>query len=190
MEKSNLIDKIIIIGGSAGSFNVLNKIVAELPADFKIPVVIIVHRKYNGNNYLIKILDRISPLKVIDVELNEKIIPGNIYVAHPDYHLIVEDNFTLSLDLFESRNFSRPSIDITMSSAAKVFGENAVGVLLSGASKDGAEGMFDIKKNGGIAIIKDVRSAEVSVMPQSAINLFQPDYILYPDFIVNSLLEL
>jgi two-component system, chemotaxis family, protein-glutamate methylesterase/glutaminase len=190
MEKSNLTNKIIIIGGSAGSFNVLNKIVADLPSDFNIPVIIIVHRKYYGKSYLVNILNRITSLNVLDVDMKENIVSGNIYVAPPDYHLIVEDKCTLSLDLFETKNYSRPSIDVTMSSAAKVFGKNSIGVLLSGASKDGAEGLLDIQNNGGTAIVQDVQSSEVSVMPQSAIDLFNPDFILLPEFIGKSLSNL
>lgn len=103
---------------------------------------------------------------------------GRLYIAPPDYHLLIEKDHSLSLDGYEKVLWSRPSIDVTFQSAAEIFGKKVLGILLSGANNDGASGLEYIKKAGGTTIIQHPDNAEIPVMPQAALNRLQPDYLL------------
>ena len=117
-------------------------------------------------------------MQVKEVEDKEFIVPNAIYVAPPDYHLLVEDEYSFSLDSAEKIHFSRPSIDVTFESVSEKFGQRAIGILLSGANADGAEGLGCIKEAGGITIAQDPASADVGFMPQQAINLGIVDHVV------------
>lgn len=159
--------RVILIGGSAGSMPVLEEILKQWPADFSIPLVIVLHRLKNVPSELVAILS--SYRKLGEPEDKELLLPGHIYLAPQNYHLLIEGDGTFSLDYSETVNFSRPSIDPTFSSAAAVFGPEVLGILLSGASKDGAEGLCDIVDAGGTGIVQDPDSALFSMMPSAAL---------------------
>ncbi|WP_225860212.1 MULTISPECIES: chemotaxis protein CheB [Chitinophaga] len=158
----------ILIGGSAGSMPVLEEILKQWPAHFPIPLVIVLHRLKNVPSELVAILS--SYRKLLEPEDKEALLPGHIYLAPQNYHLLIESDVTFSLDYSEPVNFSRPSIDQTFSSAAAVFGEGALGILLSGASKDGTEGLCDIVAAGGTGIVQEPDSALFRFMPASALD--------------------
>ena len=111
-----------------------------------------------------------TKLKVKEVEDKDYILPGHVYIAPPDYHLLLEDENTFSLDASEKIYFSRPSIDVTFESVAEVFGAAVIGILLSGANADGAIGLSKIQQAGGFTIVQDPESAEVDYMPRQAID--------------------
>ena len=122
-----------------------------------------------------------GPLFLCTIITKEVILPGTIYIAPPDYHLLFEDENSFSLDASEKINHSRPSIDIAFESAAEVFGSSLIGILLSGANADGAEGLKKISQAGGYTIVQDPLTADVGFMPQQALNLMTPDAIVQGD---------
>lgn len=160
----------VVIGGSAGSLDVVLSIVSQLPRDTKATIVVVVHRKNAPESPLASLLEARTSLPVKEVEDKEPILPGTIYLAPPDYHLLVEDRDSFSLDCSEKIHYSRPSIDITFESAVEQFGPKLVGVLLSGANADGAEGLKRIKEAGGFTVAQDPQTAEIDYMPRAAID--------------------
>ncbi|WP_336517196.1 chemotaxis protein CheB [Pollutibacter soli] len=161
--------KIVAIGGSAGSLDVILKIISAAALPVSLAYVIIIHRKNDPSSILTELLASRSPLAVKEVEDKESITTGTIYIAPPDYHLLVEDYYSFSLDSSEKVHHSRPSIDVSFESIASVFGPTAIGILLSGANADGAEGLKKIRLAGGYTIAQDPKDAEVAYMPQQAI---------------------
>ena len=180
MEKNSLNRhfKTIVIGGSAGSLEVLFRLLPKLRPDLKIAVIIVLHRRNSGDSSLSELLSTKSSIPTQEVEDKDPILPGNIYLAPSDYHLLAEKNFTFSLDYSEKINFSRPSLDVTFESAADVYGSSLIGIILSGANEDGTKGLLTIKNNGGIIVAQEPRTAQMPLMPQYAIDHAAIDYIL------------
>lgn len=170
----------LVIGGSAGSLDVLLKVLPDINPLLPFPIIIVLHRKSGQESLLIDLLSSRTKLTVKDLEEKEKMQSSTVYLAPPDYHLLLENDKTFSLDASEKINFSRPSIDVTFESAAQVFGQNLVCLLLSGANSDGTKGLLKVKKNGGIVIVQDPDSAIVPFMPESAVGLVDCDEILDP----------
>jgi two-component system chemotaxis response regulator CheB len=174
----NIINRyqILLIGGSAGSLEVLVQLLPALNKDLPLAIVIIMHRK-SGESVLISVLNGKTSWPVKEAEEKETIETGTVYVAPSDYHLLFEKDKTFSLDFSEKVHYSRPSIDVSFESAAGVYGASAIAILLSGANADGAKGLHHIQNGGGIAIVQDPAEASVSYMPQQAIDNFRVDYI-------------
>jgi two-component system chemotaxis response regulator CheB len=173
--------KVLMIGGSAGSLEGILKIIAALPLNKHLTTVIIVHRKNESESILANLLSTRTRLSIKEVEDKEPMIDDTIYLAPADYHLLMENEKMFSLDYSEKVHHSRPSIDVSFESAAHVFGENVIGVLLSGANADGAEGLCKIQEAGGFTIVQDPASSEVDYMPKQAIAIMKPDKILKVD---------
>jgi len=170
--------RMVVIGGSAGSLDSILKIVAAVQEAVDVAFVVVVHRGKSGDSILADLLSSQTALVVKEVEDKEIILPGTIYIAPPDYHLLLENEYTFSLDASEKVNYSRPSIDVTFESAALVYGPALVGVLLSGANADGAVGLKTIADAGGFTIAQQPATAEVGYMPQQAINITKVSVIL------------
>ena len=158
----------IWIGGSAGSLEVLLKVLPQLREDIDFAIVIVLHRKPGADILLTDLLSSRTKIPVREIEEKDAIESGVIYLAPSDYHLLVERNATFSLDHSEKVNYSRPSIDVAFESAAELYHEKLVGLLLSGANADGVDGLLKIKKMGGRVIIQHPDSAIVSYMPEQA----------------------
>jgi len=170
MEKDTLTHRysLLVIGGSAGSLEVLMQVLPMLhPPSF--PIVIVLHRRNSEDLALEELLAVKSKFPVEEVEDKTKLIDGHLYIAPPDYHLLFERNGVLSLDISEKIHFSRPSIDVSFESAADAYAENVAAVLLSGANTDGSKGLATIQSVGGLTIAQDPATAEVDLMPRSAI---------------------
>lgn len=186
MEKDkgvNAID-ILLIGGSAGSFNVLLEVIPKIIAPINFAIVIILHRKSGLNSNIADVFSHKTSMKVFECEDKDPIIPGNIYFAPPDYHLLLENDATFSLDYSEKLNYSRPSIDITFKIAADLYGPRMAALLLSGANADGAEGLLYVHEKSGTTIVQDPLSAEIAIMPKEALSLFKPDFVANIDEII------
>jgi len=175
MEKKQI--EVLCIGGSAGSFDVLMQLIPRIKADIQFPIIIILHRKSNPVSLISDVFKKKTKLKVCECEEKEMLLPGTIYFAPADYHILMEKNKSISLDYSEKVNYSRPSIDIAFKSIADIYQEKTAAILLSGANADGAAGLLHISKKNGTTIVQNPASAEVGYMPQQAINLFKPDYI-------------
>ncbi|QHS63018.1 chemotaxis protein CheB [Chitinophaga agri] len=160
---------VIVIGGSAGSLLVLTEILDAIPYHLAPPVVIVLHRLRNVQSEMGRLLS--TTRQIIEPEDKEPVREHCMYLAPQNYHLLVEADRTFMLDYSELVNYSRPSIDMTFSSIADVYGAGTLGILLSGANKDGAEGLCQIIAAGGTGIVQDPQTAAFSAMPQSAIDM-------------------
>ena len=170
--------QLLVIGGSAGSLEVLLAVLPKLRENLDFAIIIVLHRKYSTDSALTELLSTKTRLTVKEADDKDDLLPGCIYLAPADYHLLVENNHSLTLDYSEKVNFSRPCIDITFQTAAEAYGPALACLLLSGASADGAEGLKLVHENGGITAVQDPACAEVSYMPMKAIEKNQPDFIL------------
>jgi two-component system chemotaxis response regulator CheB len=168
----------IVIGVSAGGMDALSTILPELPADFSLPVVIVQHQRPASDGFLTRCLNERCSLRVKQADEKEDIMPGVVYVAPADYHLMVEEDKTFSLSMDPPVNYARPSIDVLFETAADAYGSNLVGVVLTGASADGSQGLKKIKELGGLAIAQDPETAEVGIMPEAAIGVTEVDHVL------------
>lgn len=173
--------RILVIGGSAGCLKVLLEVLPNLELGLPFPIVIIVHRKPHPDSVLTKLLANSTAMEVIEVEDKETIMPGCIYIVPPDYHMLFENETLVSLDFSEKINFSRPSIDITFRSAAEIYKENTIALLLSGANADGVKGLQQIKNYRGLVVIQDPITAEIDYMPKQAALNVAVDFILKPE---------
>ena len=170
--------KAIVIGVSAGGLAALSKLFPCLPERFPLPVIVVQHLAATTNRYKFAHFKKECPLTIKEVDEKERIRPGIIYFAPPDYHLLIERDETFSLSIDARVNFSRPSIDVLFESAVFVWSSGLIGILLTGASSDGAHGMQLIKQYGGLTIAQDPATAEYPVMPQAAIHAAAVEKIL------------
>jgi len=170
--------KLLVIGGSAGSLEVLLQLFPQLPSDWPVAMIIVLHRKSDNDTLLADLLSAKTTLPVKDVEEKDVLLPGCIYIAPSDYHLLIEPDASLTLDASEKVNFSRPSIDVTFASAAEVFKERLTCILLSGANSDGAEGLRIVRELGGYTIVQDPSEAEVAFMPKHALSVTEVDEVM------------
>jgi two-component system chemotaxis response regulator CheB len=182
--------KAVVVGVSTGGLTALKKLLAPLPANFPLPVVIVQHiSPYSDNNWVARLNDE-THLLVKEADEKEKMIPGVVYIAPANYHLMVEKDETFSLNIHHRENYSRPAIDVLFESAADTFGNNLIAIILTGANSDGAKGLKTIKEAGGLAIVQEPGSAEAQAMPLSAIAATKVDYVLTIENIVTLLIQL
>lgn len=182
--------KAVIIGGSAGSFALVLKILSRLSPTFDLPIIICMHRLKHIRSGLVESLNVKSKIKVVEPNDKDKIEHGKAYLAPSNYHMFIEYDGTISLSIEDMNNHSRPSIDYTLSSAAVAYRDKCVGIILTGANKDGAKGLKDIADKKGFTIVQDPATAEVDTMPKSALRVMQPNLILSPDGIIDFLNKL
>jgi two-component system chemotaxis response regulator CheB len=157
----------IAVGASWGGLKALRAIAHGLPAHFAVPITFVQHRS-KDSGALRELLQDCTSLRVCEVEDKQPIMGGYLYLAPPDYHLLIDgDSFALSVD--EPVRFARPSIDVFFESVADRFGPEAAGVVLTGANDDGALGLARIAARGGVVIVQDPRTAESPIMPRAAL---------------------
>jgi two-component system chemotaxis response regulator CheB len=173
----------VVIGASAGALEALSAILPRLPSEYERPIMIVVHVPPYRQSVLVDLFASKCRLAVKEAEDKESIRAGNIYFAPPDYHLLVEKHKSLSLSSDEPVLFSRPSIDVLFESAADAYGPDLIGVLLTGANQDGANGIRSIADAGGVTIVQNPDGAFASEMPQAAL-------AARPDALVLSLEEI
>src|ERR1700693_5599645 len=159
---------IVGVGSSWGGLAAMSTLLSALPADFSLPIVVVQHRSSDSDRLLAELLQDVTDLRVSEVEDKDPLAPGTVYIAPANYHLLIDDGF-LSLTLEEPVRFSRPSIDVMLTSAADMYGSGTLGVVLTGANEDGARGLSDIVKRGGSALVQDPRTAEIAIMPSAAL---------------------
>lgn len=180
----------IVIGASAGGTAALQKILPFLPVDFPLPIIIAQHLHPLQDGAAIIHYAGGSALTVKDADEKEAIRVGFVYFAPPNYHLLVEDDFTFSLSIDAKVHFTRPSVDVLFESAADAYGPGLIGIILSGANQDGAAGLLRIKQRGGLTVVQNPQDAEVSYMPNAAIEVVRPDHVLPADEICKLLIDL
>lgn len=182
--------KAIVIGGSAGSFQGITQILSAIPADFSLPIILCLHRLKHVRNGFVEALSIKSIKPVVEPYDKENIKRGKVYLAPANYHLSIELGNSIALSTEEMFNNSRPSIDITLETAAYNYRDKLIGILLSGANKDGALGMKRIKDRKGLTIIQDPEECMIDTMPTAAKNITEIDYTLKVQEIVQFLKEL
>ena len=168
----------IVMGASAGGFKAYAAIVAALPPGFPLPLLLVQHLHHDDNGAFAVHLDTASKLPVIEPCDKDQIKCGNVYIAPAGYHLLVERGGTIALSTDEKVNWSRPSIDVLFESAARLWGERVIGVIMTGASSDGTAGIQAIKAAGGLTIAQRSDTAEYPFMPQAAIDSGAVDEVL------------
>ena len=168
------------MGGSSGSLDVLLTILPLFKPLLQTAIIIVIHRKNYRDSMLPGLFTVHTSLFIKEAEEKEPIIEGYIYIAPADYHLLIEADGTLSLDVSEKINYSRPSIDISMETAAEAYRNKVTGILLSGANADGVHGLQKIKEWGGFTIAQNPDTAIVNYMPRQAIERGVADVVLTP----------
>ena len=168
----------VVIGVSAGGFKALHLLLSSLPESFSVPIIIVQHRMASPDNFMVASFDKKCRLNVKEADEKEKIMAGCVYIAPADYHLLVEKDRTFSLSIEDFVCFSRPSIDVLFDTAADAYKTHLIGIILTGANSDGSQGIRKIKASGGVTIAQDPETAEVNMMPLSAIATKSVDFIL------------
>ena len=168
----------VVIGTSAGGLAALSVLVNGLSAQFRLPLLVVQHLPPRGQSCLASVFGPRTGLRVKEAAEKEPVQPGTLYFAPPDYHLLVEQDYCLALSQDNALYFSRPSIDVLFESAADVWGARLAGILLTGASEDGAAGLQAIHQAGGLTIVQQPEEAQVATMPRAALRRFNPDFVL------------
>jgi two-component system, chemotaxis family, protein-glutamate methylesterase/glutaminase len=170
--------ELIVIGCSMGGMAALEAIFSVLPESFGVPIIVAQHRYRTSGEALPAFLRRHSSLEVVDATDKQWVKPGNVYLAPANYHLLVDRGGELSLSVDDVVSYSRPSIDVLFESAANAYTSATVGVVLTGANADGAQGAKRIKERGGFVVVQDPATAESAEMPKAAIAKARVDRIL------------
>ena len=168
---------IVVMGTSLGGLQALETVLGALPEDFPVPVAVVQHRNKNSDGTLAQLLRLYTPLKVYDAEDKMPLEPGAVYISPPNYHMLVEHGY-VALSCDAPVLYARPSIDVLFESAAEAYGRGTIGVIMTGASSDGAHGTAAIKQRGGVAIAQSPTTAEARAMPAAAIAATKVDRIL------------
>ncbi|RYD89140.1 MAG: chemotaxis protein CheB [Sphingobacteriales bacterium] len=177
MQRWNNTD-IVLLGGSAGSFKLFFQIVKSISPTINKTIVIIMHRKKNFFSEIEKLFAEHSRIQLKEISDKDVLKVNTIYIAPANYHTLIEKEGYFSLDVSDAVWYSKPSIDVTFESAAEVYKERCAAILFSGANQDGAEGLLKLRNGGGLSIVQDPNDAEMTEMPQSAINIYAAEYIL------------
>ncbi|MGZ3756802.1 MAG: chemotaxis protein CheB [Mucilaginibacter sp.] len=170
--------EILLLGGSAGSFKLIFEIVRNFPVSLNKTVIIVIHRKKNFLSEIEKLFAENTRILTREITDKDPIRKNTVYLAPANYHTLVEKDGYFSLDVSEPVWYSKPSIDVTFESVADAFGDKCVAILLSGANQDGAEGLLALRKAGALTIVQNPADAEVSAMPEAALNIDAADYML------------
>ncbi len=182
--------KAIVVGASAGGIEAMMQLFSPLPPDYPLSIISVIHMPDNHDSHLAEVFQQWTRIKVEDAEDKATIQNGRLYFAPAGYHLLVEEDATFSLSCEMPVNYSRPSIDLMMQTAAQAYGSGLLGILLTGANLDGAMGMKSIKQHGGVTIVQAPLEAKSGTMPKEAIKLQTPDLIQGLTEIKNMLLRL
>jgi len=169
--------EIIVVGASTGGMAALSHLLGKLKSNFKIPLVVVLHRGKDSTVTLSTLLQTGHRIRVVEAEDKQPIQPGHIYLGPSNYHLLAEYG-ELQLSVDPPVLYARPSIDVLFESAAYAYGDKVLGVLLTGASEDGAHGLMKIHLGGGQTLVQEPGEAEAKIMPQAAIARFKPDKVL------------
>ncbi|MFQ5519164.1 MAG: chemotaxis protein CheB [Mariprofundus sp.] len=159
----------LVIGASAGGINALMRLLPQLPENLPFPLFVVLHQKATGAHYLCHLLSSACNIPIHDAEDKMRTEAGHLYVAPPDYHMLIESADSIALSLDEPVHCCRPSIDMLFESAADIFRSRLMGVIMTGMGCDGADGLLEIHQAGGICAVQDPGIAEFPSMPDAAL---------------------
>lgn len=179
--------KAVIIGGSAGSFQVVTKILSSLSDKFPLPVLLCLHRLKHVRSGFVEALSLKSNIPIEEPNDKDTLKPGRAYLAPANYHMFLELANRVALSTDDPVNHSRPSIDLSFITAASAYRNNLVGIILSGANRDGAKGLKVVADKGGTTIVQDPNECEVKTMTESAMNLTKVDHVYTTEQIIRFL---
>lgn len=179
----------VVIGASAGGPSALEQLLAQLPAAFPVPVIVVLHVHRSSGGEWARSLDARLAIAVKIAEDKEPLCPATVYLAPPDYHLLVERDRSLSLCVDEPVCFSRPSIDVLFASAADTYRRGLLALVLTGANCDGAEGARRVAQRGGRVLVQDPTTALAATMPQATLDAVPGAEVLMPDEIAARLID-
>jgi two-component system chemotaxis response regulator CheB len=180
----------VVIGASAGGVHALLTLLTGLPQRFSLPIIAVLHLPKGRDSRLADVFQQRLSMSVHEAADKQAIAPATLYFAGSGYHLSIETDRTFSLSCEEPVNYSRPSIDVLMESAADAYGASLAGILLTGANFDGAAGLARIRQRGGLTAVQDPAEAQVATMPQAAIRKLKPNLILNLDGLRQLLIQL
>lgn len=169
--------QLVVIGASWGGVNALRVLLAGLPPELAVPVVVVLHRSPEGGDGLTTVFRAATKLVVMEARDKQPLEPGHVYIAPADYHLLVEPS-SLALSVDEPVSYARPSVDVLFESAADAYGSATVGVILTGSGSDGARGMLRLQKAGALTVVQDPATAENRGMPDAALLSARVDQVL------------
>jgi two-component system, chemotaxis family, protein-glutamate methylesterase/glutaminase len=178
MTRSNRKFRAIVIGISTGGVGTLKPLLGALPGNFPLPVIIVQHLSRDTRDRMATLLDHLCEIRVKEADEGELPEGGTVYLAPPNYHLLVEPDGRLGLSTDPPVNFARPSVDVLFETAAEAWGSGVIGVVLTGAGSDGSRGLQRIKTKGGIAVVQDPADAAADSMPKGAMMMVKPDYVV------------
>ncbi|WP_426753419.1 chemotaxis protein CheB [Myxococcus sp. Y35] len=168
----------VVVGASAGGVEALGLVLPSLPRQFRPAVLVVIHQPRERRSLLVDIFSARCALPVREAQDKEPVLPGTLYFAPPDYHLLVDDGPSLALSVDEPVLFSRPSIDVLFESAADTYGHRLAGFVLTGANSDGARGLAAIRQAGGVTVVQRPDTAQVAIMPAAALARGPADFVL------------
>ncbi len=174
---SDTFSKLVVVGTSWGGIDALKVLLKNINAPFTFSVVVVIHQERQKKSHLSKIFAEMVSFPVLEAEDKQQILPGNVYISTPNYHLLVEQDGTLSHTVDRPVNFCRPSVDVLFQTAADAFGKRVIAIVLTGANQDGADGSKWIKQRGGKVFVQDPKEAEAKVMPLATIANIDVDLI-------------
>ena len=180
--------QIIVLGASAGGLHAIEHVLRSLPRGFPVPIVVVQHRSRESTDAYAELISKSSQLPVREVEDGDVLRAPGVYLAPPDYHVLIEPGRT-ALSIDDPVSYSRPSIDVLFESAADTYGAGVVAVLLTGANADGARGLLRVKEAGGYAIVQNPQTAESPEMPAAAIAMAPVDLVLELDRIAGAIVQ-
>ena len=168
----------VAIGASAGGVQALSVLLPALPAKAAVAVFIVLHLPRDRQSILAEVFSRKCLLDVREAQDKEPVIAGTVYFAPANYHLLLDHGPQLALSVDDLVHHSRPSIDVLFESAAEVYGNRLLGIILTGANEDGAQGLAAVHDAGGLTVVQTPETAQSPQMVISALKLRQPDYVL------------
>lgn len=171
----------IAIGVSTGGVQALKTLFGRLPSDFPLPLLVVQHISPEAGNGMAKLLDDQCAIRVKEADEQDVVLPGTVYLAPPNYHLLVEKACTLSLSADAPVSYARPSVDVLFESAAAVYGAGLIAMVLTGANHDGSRGAKAVKRRGGIVVVQDPEDAEARQMPDAALAATAADHVVALD---------
>jgi two-component system chemotaxis response regulator CheB len=168
----------VVIGASAGGVEALSLLLPALPETLRAAVFIVLHQPRERPSRLAGIFQARCALPVLEAQDKEPVEPGTVYLAPPDYHLLLDQGPRLALSADEPVNYSRPAIDVLFESAADLYRERLLGMILTGGNQDGAAGLAAVQRGGGVTVVQEPQSAQAALMPESALHRVVPDHVL------------
>lgn len=181
---------LVCIGASAGGVEALLALLSPLPARYRLPIAIVLHLPEDHDSVLPEVMGHHLSIPVQEARDKQQIADANVYLAPAGYHLLVEDDRSFSLNCDPPHNYSRPSIDLLFTSAVHAYGAKLAAFLLTGANEDGADGLADIARAGGITAVQDPRTARVTTMPETALKRYPQHAVMTLEKIQELLIEL